>query len=111
MDPKGFKVEGGNNDHYVLFLERNLYGQKQAGRLKNKHLVENLTNNLGVKQPKIEECVFHRRNVLYVPYTDNSLLTGPDPHDMENVGNDLKKTKSNIDVQEFLGVTDEAKTD
>ena len=37
--PKGFEVKGSNNQ-YVLKLKKNLYGQKQAGRVWYKHLTK-----------------------------------------------------------------------
>ncbi len=37
--PKGFEVEG--EEEYVLKLKKNLFGQRQAGRVWNKHLIEN----------------------------------------------------------------------
>jgi hypothetical protein len=39
--PKGFEVEGDAQD-YVLKLKKNLFGQKQAGRVWNQHLVDKL---------------------------------------------------------------------
>jgi hypothetical protein len=38
--PKGFKMEG--DEEYVLKLKKNLLGQRQAGRVWNKHLLEKL---------------------------------------------------------------------
>jgi hypothetical protein len=37
--PEGFKIEGGGDPKdYVLQINRNIYGQKQAGRVWNKYL-------------------------------------------------------------------------
>jgi hypothetical protein len=41
--PRGFNIPGSNPNDYVLKLQKNLYGQKQAGRVWNKHLVLRLT--------------------------------------------------------------------
>ena len=54
---------------YVLKLRHNVYGQKQAGRVWNQYLVTHLVNTL--------EYVFYRGNVVYVLYTDDSILAGP----------------------------------
>ena len=33
--PKGFEIAGGNTKDHVLKLKKNIYGQKQAGRVWN----------------------------------------------------------------------------
>ena len=54
------------------------------------------------------ECVFYRGNVLYVLYTDDSILAGPNQDEIEQVLKELKEAKLNItdegDVKDFLGV-------
>ena len=74
--PKGFTIDGGKGDDYVLKLNRNVYGQKQAGRVWNDYLKEKLTKDLGFVQSKYDECVFFRGKVMYVLYTDDSILAG-----------------------------------
>jgi hypothetical protein len=54
--PRGFEVDGSPDD-YVLLLKANLYGQKQAGRVWNIHLVERLLS-IGFVQSTVDECVF-----------------------------------------------------
>jgi glutamate 5-kinase len=77
--PSGVKIEGkGDAKDYVLKIHRNIYGQKQAGRVWNKYLTNKLTKILGFKQSKVDECVYYRGKTLYVLYTDDSLLAGPD---------------------------------
>ena len=51
--PKGFHVEGGDTKYYVLKIHRNIYGQKQSGRVWNQYLVNKLTKELGFKQSAI----------------------------------------------------------
>ena len=36
--PKGFEVEGAKKGEHVFNIKKNKYGQKQAGRVWNKHL-------------------------------------------------------------------------
>jgi hypothetical protein len=64
--PKGFQVEGENSKDYVLELHRNVYGQKQAGRVWYKYLSNILIHKVGFKQSKVDECVFYRGKVMYV---------------------------------------------
>ena len=54
--PKGFEVVGEPSD-YVLKLKKNLFGQKQAGRVWNKHLVNKL-ESVGFKRSVVDECLF-----------------------------------------------------
>jgi Reverse transcriptase (RNA-dependent DNA polymerase) len=72
--PAGVVLEDGSGQHdYVLKIHRNIYGQKQAGRVWNKYLVSKLVK-LGLKQSSVDECVFYMGKTLYVLYTDDSLL-------------------------------------
>ena len=48
--PKGFEIDGAKPEDYVLKLHKNVYGQKQAGRVWNKYLVRKLTKELGFTQ-------------------------------------------------------------
>ena len=54
--PKGFNIN--NSKEYVLKLKKNLYGQKQAGRVWNKHLGTKLAS-IGFKQSLTDKCVFY----------------------------------------------------
>ena len=73
---KGYVIDEGNTDDYVLQLNNNMYGQKQAGRVWNKFLIKKLTS-VGFTQSKYDECVFYRGKVLYVLYTDDTIITAP----------------------------------
>jgi hypothetical protein len=94
---------------YVLKLHKNVYGQKQAGRVWNKkYLVDRLVNQVGFKQSKVDECVFYKGNVIYVLYTDDSILAGPNQTEIDQVIELIKVAGLDItvegDVQDFLGV-------
>ena len=89
--PAGVVLEDGSDQRdYVLQIHRNIYGQKQAGRVWNKYLVGKLVQELGFKQSRVDECVFYRGKTLYVLYTDDSLLAGPDKDEIEKVIDDLR---------------------
>jgi len=57
--PKGFHIEGHDTNDYVLQIHRNIYGQKQAGRVWNMYFVDKLINKLGFRQSKVDKCVFY----------------------------------------------------
>ena len=103
--PKGFEVD--KDGDYVLRLNKNLYGMKQAGRVWNKYLVERLLR-IGFKQSEHDECLFYRGNVIYVLYTDDSILMGTNEKELDEVialieAQGLELTVEG-DISDFLGV-------
>ena len=94
---------------------RNIYGQKQSGKVWNDYLKETLINKVGFKQSKIDECVFYRGSVMYVLCTDDSIIAGPDEKELDRVIEDIKQAKLDItvegDLQDFLGVNIDRKGD
>ena len=113
--PKGFEIDEGKMDDYALKLHKNVYGQKQAGRVWNNHLVDILTKRVGFVQSKVDACVFYRGKTMYVLYTDDSILAGPDEAEIDQIIKDMKKAKLDItiegDLQDFLGVNIDRKED
>ena len=112
--PKGVKLAGKESEDYVLKLHKNTYGQKNAGRVWNEYLVKKL-KQIGFKQSKIDECVFYRGTVMYVLYTDDSILAGPDPKEIKKVIKLMKQVKLDVTeegtLEDFLGVNINRKTD
>jgi hypothetical protein len=113
--PKGFQVVNAEGaEEYVLQLRKNLYGQKQAGRVWNKHLVGKL-KSIGFIQSEVDECVFYRKGCIYVLYTDDSIVTGPREQDLDDIINDMKKAGLDLtvegDMADFLGVQINRKPD
>lgn len=114
--PKGFEVDGANDSkEYVLHLKRNVYGQKQAARVWNQYLVQKLVDEVGFTQSETDECLFFKGNVVYLLYTDDSILAGPSQREIDKVIEDIKKAKLDItiegDLQDFLGVNIDRKKD
>jgi hypothetical protein len=113
--PRGVYIDGvRNTKDYVLRLKKNLYGQKQAGRVWNQYLTKKL-KQIGFKQSEVDECLFYKGKTMYVLYTDDSLLAGPDQEEMDKAINDMKKVGLDItvegDIQDFLGVNIERRDD
>jgi hypothetical protein len=115
--PAGMELaDGSNPNDYVLKIHRNIYGQKQAGRVWNQYLVRKLVKDLGFQQSAVDECVFYRGSTLYVLYTDDSLLAGPDKAEIDKIIDELqKKAKLSItvegDLADFLGVSIDRRSD
>jgi Reverse transcriptase (RNA-dependent DNA polymerase) len=107
--PKGFELED-CHDHreYVLKLHRNVYRSKNAGRTWYQYRSQKLVEEVGFEQSKADDCVYYKGMVMYILYTDDSILAGPDQSDIEQVIKDIQLTKLNItvegDIQDFLGI-------
>ena len=62
---------------WVLNINKIIYGQRQAGRVWNKLLVDKLTNpSVGFRQSKVEECVLYCGKSVCILYTENSIMEG-----------------------------------
>jgi len=94
--PKGCKVNAKGD--YVLQILQNIYGQKQAGRVWFLHLVKKL-KSIGFIQLTTSPCIFVRKNCIYVLYTDDSLLTGPQRAELLRVMEDMKAAGLKITVE------------
>jgi hypothetical protein len=112
--PKGFEFTQGDPGDYVLKIKKNYYGQRQAGRVWNRHLTAKLLQ-AGFVQSVQDECLFYHGEAIYILYTDDSLLTGPDGTELDNilrrmrdVGLDLTHEEG---VNDFLGVKVDRKDD
>jgi hypothetical protein len=103
--PKGYMVNGSDKNH-VLKIIKNIYGQKQAGRVWNEFLIQGLLE-LGFTQSKYDMCLIWRSSCILVIYTDDAIVTGPDP-EIVNVAIIDISSKFAITVNDklvdFLGV-------
>jgi hypothetical protein len=63
--PQGFSIDEGKTEDFVLKVNKNIYCQKQAGRVWNNYLTKKLIDKLGFTQSKIDECVFYRGKTMY----------------------------------------------
>ena len=112
--PKGYQVPEGDNKNYALKLNKNLYGQKQAGRVWNQFLVQKL-ESIGFHQSKYDPCILYRGNVIYILYTDDSIITAPTLDEINEAITAIKSTSLKVteegDVQDFLGVNITRKDD
>jgi len=104
--PVGVDVKGKNKKSYVLKLLRNLYGQKQAGRVWNQFLHAGLID-MGFKQSRIDPCVYYRGKTIFLVYVDDGILINPDPSVIDNVIAELQ-TRFDItdegDIADYVGV-------
>jgi hypothetical protein len=65
-------------------------------------------NKVGFKQSEVDECVFYKGDVLYILYTDESIIAGPDKDEIYKIIKKIQKTGLNItvegDLQVFVGI-------
>ncbi len=106
--PKGIEIPGYDPSEHVLKVTKNIYGGKDAGRTWNEYLVNKLTNHVGFTQSKYDPCLFYKGSAVYVLYTDDSILAGPDKQELEEIVEDMKSTGLDLtcegDLTDFLGV-------
>ena len=61
----------------------------------------------------MDECVFYRGKTVYILFTDDSILAEPDPEEIEQLLEDLKKENLEVTdkgkIEDFLGVKIERK--
>ena len=85
--PKGIHIADVPKEEqhkYLLKLVKNLYGQKQTGRVWNQHLVRN-PKKLGFTQSNVDECVFYFKRSIFLVYTDDTILLEPDQKELDQI--------------------------
>jgi len=116
--PAGFTVPGKtmteqDRRDYVLKLEKNLYEQKQAGRVWYLHLRKKLLK-LGFKPSQHDECIFYDGKLIFIEYTDGTILLGPDKDEIDLLVKRLGKTfkiEDKGNLSDYLGIKIERKPD
>jgi hypothetical protein len=86
--PKGIQLSSGNSNTHVLRLIKNLYEQKQAGRVCNQHLAKGL-KKAGVVASRVDECVFYKGKTIFIVYVDDGIFFGPDLKEIEQAMKNL----------------------
>ena len=114
--PRGYDLgKGKSKMDYALLLHGNVYGQKQAARVWYKYLESRLVQRAGFTKSKVDDCIFYKGNVMYVLYTDDSVLFGPTQKEIDNCIQDIQAAGLKItlegDIKDFLGVNIEQKSD
>jgi hypothetical protein len=91
----------------VLKLEKNIYGQKQAGRVWNSYLVDKLTS-LGFTPSLIDDCVFFRDDIIFMVYVDDGIFLGNEDSKLQDAIKEIQNSGLNIEDQghpaDYVGV-------
>ena len=105
--PHGITTVLGHGKDHVLKLSANLYGQKQAGRVWNHHLVSKL-RSIGFVPSKVDECVFYRGTTIFVVYVDDGLCIDPSQARLNRLVKEINDTGLKIEDQghpaDYIGV-------
>jgi len=88
-------------------LIKNLFGQKQAGRVWNQHLHKGLTE-IGFTQSKYEECLYFRNVTILLVYVDDLIIMSHEESDVDKVFHDIQAAGFDINcvgtLNEYLGI-------
>ena len=105
--PAGIETKYGNGKTHVLQLLKNLYGQKQAGRVWSQHMSKGL-RSIGFRPSAVDECVFYRGNVIFLVYVDDGIFASPDASEVDKAIKELREIGFDIEDQgsltDYLGV-------
>ena len=107
--PQGYKHRGMTRKTHALKLIRNVYGQKQAGRVWNKFMDKGM-RNIGFTPSAFDPCLYYHGSVLFLVYIDDCIVFGPDADAIDQVVKDLRScpqqftVDSQGDVGDFLGI-------
>ena len=95
--PKGIKTKYGNGRTHILQLLKNLYRQKQAGKVWNDYLV----TVIGFKQSKVDE-LFFTDDVLFIIYVDDGIFAFLNQELINKAIQNIQKAGYEIDDQGSL---------
>jgi hypothetical protein len=97
--PQGIQTKHGNSKEHVLKLEKNIYGQKQAGHMWNLFLMDKLTS-LGFTTSLIDDCIFFRSDIIFMVYVDDGIFHGSDDLQFQEVIKEIQDLGLNIENQD-----------
>ena len=114
--PQGYQCRGMTRKTHALKLIRNVYGQKQAGRVWNMYMDKGM-KNIGFTPSKFDPCLYHRDDVIFLVYIDDCIVFGPNTRAIDQVVKDLRScpqqftVDDQVDVADFLGIQIKRETD
>jgi hypothetical protein len=75
--PKVFKMKHpGSKMSHVLKLLKNLYGQKQAGRVWHQY-IHGILLELKYKPSSVDECIYYQDGLIFLCYIDDGIFASP----------------------------------
>ncbi len=105
--PQGIETATGNSKDHVLKLLKNIYGQKQAGRVWNSYLVEKLAS-IDFHPSLIDDCVLYCSDVIFMVYVDDGIFVGNNDTQLQDIIKEVQGLGLNIEDQghpaDYVGV-------
>lgn len=105
--PHGITTWVGSAKDKCLKLIRNIYGQKQAGRVWYKYLRQHLLE-MNFVPSQVDDCVYFRGDVIFIVYVDDGILISPNDSHIDKIIKELQERKLNIEDQgypsDYVGV-------
>ena len=114
--PQGYNRKGMTRKSHVLKLKRNVYGQKQAGRVWNKYMDQGM-KSIGFTPSKFDPCLYYRQSIIFLVYIDDCIVFGPNDKAINEVVKDLRLSSKNFtiddqaEVGDFLGIQIQTRDD
>lgn len=106
--PHGISVKGKRSTDYALKLVKNLYGQKQGGRVWNEYLTSKLVDELGFSQSIVDPCVFYRGTTIFICYTDDGIALDLKGSNLDSFVQELNDVKLKVEdmghPNDYVGV-------
>jgi hypothetical protein len=105
--PQGIQIKHGNSKNHVLKLEKNIYGQKQAGRVWNSFLVDKLMS-IRFTPSLIDDCVVFCDDIIFMVYVDNGIFLSNNYSKLQDAIKEIQDSGLNIEDQghpaDYVGV-------
>jgi hypothetical protein len=107
--PIGFEVPGGKSKEYVLKLNKNLYGLKQAAFNWFEHLKNGLQRR-GFQQSEVDPCLFHNGSTIILVYVDDCIIFDKSQSVITKFIDSMRTGSENYvltdegDIKHYLGV-------
>jgi hypothetical protein len=105
--PQGIQTKHGNSKEHIFNLEKNIYGQKQAGRMWNSFLVDKLMT-IGFTVLLIDDWVFFCSDTIFMVYVDDGIFLGSADSQLQEVIKEIQDLGLNIEDQgqsaDYVGV-------
>ena len=97
--PQGYKRKGMTRKTHVLKLKRNVYGQKQAGRVWNQYMDQGM-KSIGFTPSKFDPCLYYRKSIVFLVYIDDCIVFGPNDKAIDEVVKDLRMSSKNFTIDD-----------
>jgi len=109
----GFQVDGqteaNSGKHYILKLNKSLYGLKQASFNWYEILKKGLEDQ-GFTPSQIDSCIYLKKGMIVLTYVDNCIIFGNSMKEIDSFVDSMKNGKENFiitdegDIYKFLGI-------